>query len=63
MTTVKVFFNDGKSQIYDSHRSGGSYSNTVKYEGEFVIVTDVWGKTTAWPVKDIRKIEVIPDRY
>lgn len=63
MTTIKVFFNDGNYKVYDSNRSGGSYNNTVRYEGEFVIVIDVWGKEIAWPVKDIRKVEVIPDRY
>ena len=63
MTTIKVFFNDGDHEIYDSSRSGGSYTNTVRYEGGFVIVTDVWGKETAWPVKDVKKVEVIPTRY
>jgi len=36
----------------DERRPGGSWTNSVRYEGEFVIYKDVWGETTAWP-KDL----------
>lgn len=42
-------------------RTGGSYSETVSYEGAFVIVKDVWGKQTAFPASDVEEVVNDPE--
>lgn len=37
-------------------RPGGSWTNTVRYEGAFVIVSDVWGNETAIPAVDVVEV-------
>ncbi len=58
MPNVTVTLKTGEIILFeDRGRPGGSYSNSVKYEGAFAVVEDVWGKTTAFPAQDIQKIE------
>lgn len=53
MSAIRITFRDGTVQEFpEQHRPGGSYSNSVRYAGEFVIFEDVWSATTAWP-KDL----------
>lgn len=51
--TVKKFIHEG--------RCGGSYTKTIKYEGAFVIITDEYDRTTAFPVNDIAEITTKPN--
>lgn len=57
MSDVTVFFTNGKSETFvDNGRSGGSYCNSVRYEGEFAVIKDPYGKETAFPASRIEKI-------
>src|SRR3954470_4456716 len=48
MGSVKVTLKNGAVRDFKESRSGGSYSNSVRYEGVFVVVADVWGTETAF---------------
>lgn len=62
MTSVKIKFKDGTVRDFQHRgRSGGSYTVRVAYEGAFVVITDEWGKRTAFPANDIA--EVIETQY
>ncbi len=63
MANVKIFMKDGTVHDFPHQgRAGGSYTKTVRYEGEFAVVEDEWGKRTAFPAADIAKIEERPHR-
>ena len=58
MADVKITFNDGTVVEHkDKGRSGGSYTQTIRYEGVFVIVKDCWGAETSYPAANISKVE------
>lgn len=38
-------------------RPGGSYTNSVKYEGAFVIITDPWCTKIALPAADVAEVK------
>lgn len=64
MASVRVKFKDGRDPVeFSGSRPGGSYSSSVRYEGAFAIVTDVWGAETAWPASDILEIHCDNDRH
>lgn len=42
-------------------RSGGSWTNSVRYEGAFVIVQDEYGKETAFPAVDVEEVTNEPE--
>ncbi len=48
----------GHRERYADTRPGGSYTNRVRAEGEFLIVTDVWGTEHWYPAADVEKVEV-----
>jgi hypothetical protein len=59
--TVEIIFKDGTTREWDhGSRPGGSYDNSVRYEGAFVIVRDAWEKTTAFPVQDVKEVITVP---
>lgn len=61
---VEITLKSGVTRVYEEEsRPGGSYQSTVRYEGAFVIVTDVWGKETAIPAADIAQVVTTPRRY
>lgn len=62
MSNVDVKLKSGAVREFHGHRSGGSYSNSVRYEGAFAIVTDVWGSEHAFPAADIEEVAVKPWR-
>lgn len=39
-------------------RPGGSYSNSIRNEHNFVVIVNVWGNETWIPVVDIKAIQV-----
>jgi hypothetical protein len=58
MPDITIKFKDGTERKFeDRGRPGGSWSNSVKYEGAFVIVKDCWGKTNAFPAADVVEVE------
>ncbi len=60
--TVEIIFKNGtKRQWEEESRPGGSYTNSVEYKGTFVIVKDVWGKTSAFPSEDVQEVISTPD--
>lgn len=44
-------------------RAGGSWTQSIKYEGAFAIVVDEWGNQTAIPASDIEEIKAYVSRY
>jgi len=46
----------------DKGRPGGSYTNKVRFEGGFVIVTDCWDKQYAYPASDVAEVISAPSR-
>lgn len=57
MSDVIVRFKDGDEKVFvDRGAPGGSYSNKVLYEGEFVIVEDPYGNKTAYPAEEIKEV-------
>lgn len=52
--TVKEFKERG--------RAGGSWSQSLKYEGGFAIIIDEWGDQTAIPSEDIDEIKTSGNR-
>lgn len=64
MASIKIVFKDGKVRDFPHEgRGGGSYTKRVRYEGLMVIITDEWGKETAFPVDSVEMVEVTPERY
>lgn len=58
MSNVTVFLKNGeKREFIERGRLGGSYSNSVRYEGAFVIIQDEWGEETAIPADDVKEIK------
>ena len=58
MSTLTIYFKGGTHKTYDSNRSGGSYTPSIRYEGTMAIVTDVWGTQEHFPVADIERVEI-----
>ena len=64
MSNITIKMKDGTERKFpDEGRPGGSYTKTIRYEGNFAIVKDEWGKETAIPSCDIQEIEVTPARW
>jgi len=64
MRRITINFTDGTRQVF-SHvgRPGGSYTITIEYKGEFAIVKDEWGNTTAFPSHRIQSVETDSGGY
>lgn len=63
MSAIQVRKKDGTVKDFpDGHRPGGSWTNSIRYEVGFVVVTDVWGNETAIPSADIDEIKTTPNR-
>ena len=61
MSDITVRHTDGTVTRFPHEiRSGGSYTNHVRYEGAFAIITDVWGNETAFPCERIDSVRVEP---
>lgn len=61
MNWIKIKFKDGTSREFkEVGRAGGSYTISIKYEGNFAIVVDEYGGTTAFPSADITEINTAP---
>ena len=57
MADITIKFKDGTVREFKHEgRAGGSYSKSVKYESEWVIVQDEWYNTTAFPANDIKEV-------
>lgn len=57
MANVAITMKDGTVRRFEDRGApGGSYSQTVRYEGAFVIVTDAYGAERAYPAVDIVEV-------
>jgi hypothetical protein len=62
MAHIVITLKDGTVKDFPNQsRPGGSWTNSVRYEGAFVIVKDVWGKETAYPAADVKQVENTPE--
>ena len=62
MPNITIKFNDGtKQEFLHKSRPGGSYTNSVRYEGAFVIIRDEWNEERAFPAINISEVSVVPD--
>ncbi len=58
---IVIKFRDGTEREFpDERRSGGSYANSIRYEGSFVVVKDPWDKETAFPVDMVAEVKTWP---
>jgi hypothetical protein len=56
--TIYVTMKDGKRRVFeDRGASGGSYSQSMRAEVGFVVITDAHGKSTWIPSEDIAEVE------
>lgn len=62
MTHIIVKLKDGKVHEFKDSRNGGSYTNQVRAETGFLVVTNVWGKETWFPTADVEVVENLPAR-
>lgn len=63
MANIKIIFKDGGVREFKHEgRAGGSYTKTLKLEGGFAVVTDEWGKRTAFPSESIQEVVEEPER-
>lgn len=62
MQSVTVKMKDGTVRKFEKQqRPGGSYTLSVRYEGAFVIVEDVWGAQTAIPAGEVAEVQTQPE--
>jgi hypothetical protein len=58
MKKISIEMKNGKVNEFNHRgRAGGSYTISIRYEGDFAIVKDEWGNETAFPSQDIEKVE------
>jgi hypothetical protein len=63
MAEVFVKMKDGTNRDFRYQgRCGGSYTNSVRYEGAFAIIKDEWGTETVIPADDIAEIKITHNR-
>jgi hypothetical protein len=59
MPNVLVKFRDGTEKVHkEDFRTGGSYTQTVTYESGVVIIVDVWGGQTIYPLDLVESVHV-----
>ena len=64
MAKITIKFKNGAERIFpDERRPGGSYSNSIRFEGGFTIVKDVWDNSFCFPSSDIEEITERPSGY
>lgn len=63
MATVIIKWKDKIPEtVRDNGAPGGSYEQTVRYEGGFAIITDAYGGERAIPCQNIKEIEILSYR-
>jgi hypothetical protein len=61
IASIMIEFKDGTVERFPHKgRASGSYTKSIRYEGLMAIITDEWGKETAFPVESIKRIDVTP---
>lgn len=61
---ITIKMKDGTVREFKERgRAGGSWSQSLKYEGGFAIVVDEWGDQTSIPSADIDEIKTKRNRY
>ena len=61
MPSIQIKFKDGTVKDFPHKgRAGGSYTKTVRYEGEWAIVTDEYGQENAFPSSLIEEVISYP---
>lgn len=54
---VIIKMKNGTTKKFEDHgRPGGSYSQRIKYEGAFAVITDCYDNQTAIPASDIEEV-------
>jgi len=53
-----VFIDDTKKEYIDNGAPGGSYEQAIRYEGDFVIITNAHGSEHAIPSSRIKEVVV-----
>ncbi len=60
---ITIRFKEGESKVFENERRpGGSYTNEIRSEPGFAVVTDVWGKSYYYPTDTILEITTEPTR-
>ena len=63
MASIKVRMKDGTVKNFPHEgRAGGSYTKSLSFEGNFVIITDEHYNRTAFPAQDVAEVTETHDR-
>lgn len=63
MASINIIMKNGETKKFPhTGRPGGSYTNNIRYEGGFAIITDEFYNEIAIPSSDIAEIKVWPTR-
>ena len=61
---IIVLFRDGnKKEFLHQGRAGGSYTKSIRYEGQFAIIEDEYYNETIYPMDLIQEIKTSSNRY
>jgi hypothetical protein len=60
---IVIMKDDSVRQFTHQGRAGGSYTIELKLEHGWAVVTDEWGKQTAFPAGDVKEIRTVPSSY
>lgn len=62
MASITIIMRDGtKKEFKHADRPGGSYTKSVRYEGNMVIITDEYYRETAIPMDLIAEVKTDTD--
>lgn len=58
VSDITVYLRDGTQKRFEDRGApGGSYHASIRYEWQFAIHKDAYGKETVWPMDLIARIE------
>ena len=57
MSRITVEYTSGKKETFEeTSRAGGSWCTSIRYSNGWAIITDAYGKETAIPASQVKKI-------
>jgi len=63
MANIVIKFKDGTEAVFKHEgRPGGSYTKTLRYEGNFAVVRDEYDREYSFPSETIKEIQTLPHR-
>lgn len=63
MSNIRIKFKDGTQRIFLTESPHTSFGKTVRYEKNFLVITDEYRHEIAFPTKDIKQVDVRSNTY